>query len=66
LSDIYTVCIQINTMKYDANREITNTYENLQIVGSQFFTNKLLFFYIRKNSNIYWFISIRICCNEYI
>jgi hypothetical protein len=23
---------QINTVKYDDNREITNTYENLQIV----------------------------------
>jgi hypothetical protein len=43
-----------------------NTYENLQIVGSQFFTNMLIFVYIQSNSNVYWFISIRICCNEYI
>ncbi len=37
-----------------------NTYENLQIVWSQFFTNKLSFTYIWSNSNIYWFISIQI------
>ncbi len=30
-------------VKYDANREIMNTYENLQIVWSQFFTNKVIF-----------------------
>ncbi len=45
-------------VKYDANQEITNTYENLQIVGSQFFTDKLIFIYIWSNLNIYWFISI--------
>ncbi len=28
--------LQINTLKYDADWEITNTYENLQIVQSQF------------------------------
>ena len=28
--------LQINTVKYDADWEITNTYENLQIVWSQF------------------------------
>jgi hypothetical protein len=32
--------------------QITNTYENLQIVQSQFFTDKLIFVYIRSNSNI--------------
>jgi hypothetical protein len=52
--------LQINTVKYDTEREITNTYENLQIVRSQFFTNKLIFIYNRYNSNIYWFISIQI------
>ncbi len=30
LSDIETVCLQINMVKYDANWEIMNTYENLQ------------------------------------
>jgi hypothetical protein len=33
-------------VKYNANWEITNTYENLQIVRSQFFTKKLIFIYI--------------------
>jgi hypothetical protein len=31
-------------------------------VLSQFFTDKPIFIYIRANSNIYWFIGIRICC----
>ncbi len=53
---------QINTVKYDANREITNIYENLQIVWSQFCTNLLLFIYIRSTSNISLFIGIQICC----
>jgi hypothetical protein len=52
--------LQINTIKYDTDWEITNTYENLQIIRSQFFTDKLIFVYIRYNSNIYWFIGIRI------
>ncbi len=52
--------LQINTIKYDTDLEITNTYENLQIVRSQFFTDKLIFIYIQYNSNIYWFIGIRI------
>ncbi len=30
-------------VKYNANQEIMNTYENLQIVQSEFFTNKLIF-----------------------
>jgi hypothetical protein len=30
-------------VKYDADWEIMNTYENLQIVQSQFFTDKLMF-----------------------
>ncbi len=54
--------LQINTVKYNADWEITNIYENLQIVWSHFFTNMLLFIYIRSTLNIYWFIGIRICC----
>jgi len=50
--------------KYNANQEIMNTYENLQIVQSQLFTDKLILIYIRSNSNIYWFISIRIRCQQ--
>ncbi len=34
--------LQINTVKYYADQEITNTCENLQIVWSQFFTEKLI------------------------
>ncbi len=30
--------LQINMIKYDADWEIMNIYENLQIVSSQFFT----------------------------
>jgi len=51
-------------VKYDANREITNIYENLQIVLSQYCTDKLLFIYIWSTLNIYWFISIRIRCQR--
>ncbi len=40
--------LQINTVKYDTDQEITNTYENLQIVRTQFFTDKLIFIYILK------------------
>jgi hypothetical protein len=46
LSDHKTVYLQINMVKYESDREITNTYENLQIVWSQFFTNKLIFVHI--------------------
>ncbi len=49
-------------VKYDANQEFTNTYENFQIVQSQFFTDKLIFINIQSNSNIYWFIGIQIHC----
>ncbi len=56
------MCLQINTVKYDANWEIMNIYENLQIVWSKFCTDKLLFVYIWSTSNIYWFIGIWICC----
>jgi len=54
--------LQINMVKYDADQEIMNIYENLQIVWSQFFTDMLLFVYIQSTSNIYWFIGIQICC----
>jgi hypothetical protein len=40
---ITTVYLQINMVKYNADQEITNTHENLQIVQSQFFTDKLIF-----------------------
>jgi hypothetical protein len=51
-------------VKYDANQEITNTYENLQIVQTQFFTDKIIFVYIWSNLNIYWFIGIQNCCQQ--
>jgi hypothetical protein len=41
-----------------------NTYENLQKVQPQFFTNKLILAYIWSNSNIFWFISIQIRCQQ--
>ena len=37
--------LQINMVKYDADWEIMNIYENLQIVWSQFFTDMLLFIF---------------------
>ncbi len=52
--------LQINTVKYNAEQEITNIYENLKIIQSQFFTDLLLFDYIQSTLNIYWFISIQI------
>jgi hypothetical protein len=58
------VYLQINTVKYDADQEIMNIYENLQIVSSKFFTNMLLFIYIWSTSNIFWFIGIRIRCQQ--
>ncbi len=54
--------LQINTVKYDTDREITKIYKNLRIVWSQFCTDRLLFFYIRSTSNIYGFIGIQIRC----
>ncbi len=56
--------LQINTVKYDADREIMNIYENLQIVRSHFFTDIVLFVNIRSTSNIYCFIGIQICCQQ--
>jgi hypothetical protein len=47
-------------VKYNVEPEITITYENLQIVRSQFFTDLLIFIYIWSNSKIFWFISIQI------
>jgi hypothetical protein len=44
---------------------LTDTYDNLQIVQYQFFTDKLGVAYIRSNFNIYWFIGIWICCDKY-
>ncbi len=54
--------LQINMV--NADPVITNIYENLQIVWSQFFTYMLLFVYIRSTSNIYWFIGIQIRCQQ--
>jgi hypothetical protein len=42
--------------------QILMSYENLQIVRSQFFTDKLIFIYIQSYLNIYWFIGIWIHC----
>jgi hypothetical protein len=50
----------INMVKYNADWEIMITYENLQIVWSQLFTDMLIFVYIWSNLNIFWFIGIRI------
>ncbi len=52
----------MNTVKYNANQENMNSSDNLQIVRSHFFTDRLLFFYIQSNMNTYLFISIQICC----
>ncbi len=46
-------------VKYDPGREIMNTYENLQIVRSQFFTDKVILIFW-SNLNFYWFICIQI------
>jgi hypothetical protein len=54
------VYLQINMVKYNTDWEIMNTYKNLQIVLTQFFTDKLILVYIQYNSNIYGFIGIRI------
>ncbi len=50
----------MNMVKHHADQEIMHTYANLQIVWSQFSTNKLIFIHILSNLNIYWLISIRI------
>ncbi len=64
MSDHLTVFLQINTVKYDTDREITKIYENLQIVWTHFLTDMLLFINIQSTLNIYWFISIRIRCQR--
>ena len=43
----------MNMVKYDADQEITITYENLLIVQSQLFTNMLIFIYIQSNLKIF-------------
>ncbi len=58
------MCLQINMVKYNANWEITNIYMDLQIVWSQFCTDKLLFIYIQSSLNIYLLISIWVCCQR--
>ncbi len=52
--------LQNNTVKYDADCKITNTYKNLQIFLSQFVTDKQILVWIQNNLNIYWFIGIRV------
>ncbi len=47
-----------NMVKYNADQEITNTYENLQIVQNQFFTDMLIFIYIWSSLKTFWFIGI--------
>jgi hypothetical protein len=54
------VYLQVNTGKYNADCEIMKSYEYLQIVQSQFFTDKLKLVSIWYNSNIYWIIGIQI------
>ncbi len=56
---------QINTVKYDDNQEIMNTYENLQIVWSEFLTDKLLFVYIQSNSHIIGLLVFRFNANKH-
>ncbi len=38
-------------VKYDANWEVMNTYENLQIVWSKFFTDKLIYLLVYRYLN---------------
>jgi len=46
--------------KYNVDQEIMITYENLQIVRSQFFPYLLIFIHIWSNLKIFWFIRIQI------
>ncbi len=46
-------------VKYDADEEIMNTHENLQIVLSQVFTDKLIIAYKQSNLNNYCFIIFK-------
>jgi hypothetical protein len=43
-------------LAYFADREITNTYENLQIVQYQFFTDMLIFSLV-QNILVYWYLN---------
>jgi hypothetical protein len=52
-------------VKYDADWEITNIYENLKIVWSQFFTDMLLFVYIQSTSNVIGLSVFRFIAKEY-
>ena len=56
--------LQINTVKYDADWEIMNIYENLQILWSQFFTDKLIFSLIRISIGLLVFGFVPMNTNE--
>ncbi len=47
LSNIQTIYLQINMVKYKTDQEIMITNVILQIVRSQFFTDMLIFFIFR-------------------
>jgi hypothetical protein len=51
------VYLQINTVKYTADGEITNS-------SIPVFTDMLLFKYIQSNLNIYWFVGIQFHCQQ--
>jgi hypothetical protein len=57
--------LQINTIKYDAVWEITNIYENLQIVWSQILTDMLLFIYIQSTLKSIGLSVFRFVANKY-
>ncbi len=58
--------LKINMVKYDAVWEIMNTYENLQKVQCQFFTDKVIFIYIWSKSKISIGLSVfRFIANQY-
>ena len=63
MSDHQTMFLQLNTVKYDADQEITNTYKNLQKVWSQFLTDKLIFISIQSNLNIIGLLVFRFVAN---
>ncbi len=46
MCDIKLIYLQIDAVKYDADQEVTNNYENLQIVQSQFFITKQICIYV--------------------
>jgi hypothetical protein len=57
--------LQINMVKYNANWENTNTYENSQIIWSQLYTDKLILIYIQSNLNIFGLSVFRFVNSEY-